>query len=143
MKDQPKAENNAGTKSTGAVAIDSMTKMMMLSSNLTDFLVNLKLMGTPIKTDKYTPFIMNELITKVEAKGSPDIIKNIKTAAMLSYSKGGSGGIDPMMMMLMNGGKIDPTMMMMLMNKGKDGAKSEGSSGFMNNPFIMSKLMNG
>ena len=47
MKDQPKVENNAGTKSTDVVAIDSMTKMMMLSSNLTDFLVNLKLMGTP------------------------------------------------------------------------------------------------
>ena len=151
MDEKKNTQNTSSTKTP--VTINAMSKMMAMQASLPELIFNLKLMGVNVGGSIINPFIAMTFVqaieTAVENTGSEDVVNKFNTAVMLSGSKDGKG-IDPMMMMLMNGNKdIDP-MMFMLMNN-KDGDKSKllpflmmkDNAAFKDNPMLMMSLMGG
>ena len=149
--DEKKNTQTSSTKTP--VSINAMSKMMAMQASLPELIYNLKLMGVNVGGSIINPFVAMTFVqaieTAVENTGSEDVVNKFNTAVMLSGSKDGKG-IDPMMMMLMNGNKdIDP-MMFMLMNN-KDGDKSKllpflmmkDNAAFKDNPMLMMSLMGG
>ena len=150
MDKEKNGQNTSSTTKT-PVAISPMSKMMAMQAELPELIFNLKLMGVKpgnsILNPAITMMVVQAIESAIEKSGSEETVNKFNTAAMMS-AKGGK--IDPMMMMLMNGGKdIDPMMFMLMNNKDGDTSKMlpfllmKDNAALKDNPMLMMSLMGG